>query len=116
MYADSFLDSFLTENDELKKRMVDVQDFGQELDNSENDVPLYDQYNRGLVATQQSRPRMNLALDPQEKRCGLTGYIPSAEEGMMMGATPKPKALVLELGEPDEEEKELSRRRTGLSR
>lgn len=116
MQADSFLDSFLTENDELKKRMLTEQDFGQGLDNEENDVPIYDQYNRGLVVTQESRPRMNLALDPQEKRCGLTGYIPSAEEGLAMGANPKPRALVMELGEPDEEEKELSRRRTGLSR
>lgn len=116
MQADSFLDSFLTENDELKKRMVTDQDFGQGLDNEENDVPIYDQYNRGLVVTQESRPRMNLALDPQEKRCGLTGYIPSAEEGLAMGANPTPRALVMELGEPDEEEKELSRRRTGLSR
>jgi len=38
-------------------------------------------FNRGLVATQESRPRINLSLDPMEQRCGLTGTIPSAEQG-----------------------------------
>jgi len=33
-----------------------------------------------------------------------------------MGASPKPKALVLELGEPDEDELELSAKRRGLRR
>jgi hypothetical protein len=46
----------------------------------------------------------------------MTGYIPSAEQGMQMGASPKPKTLVLELGEPDKEEKEMSMKRRGLIR
>lgn len=112
--AAGFLDSFIT--DELKCRCLDEEDFGQPLANSENDVPLYDQYNRGLALTEQGLERTNLALEGGEKRPGLTGYIPSAEDGLMMGASPKPKALVLELGEPDEDELELSAKRRGLRR
>jgi hypothetical protein len=114
--GDSFLDAFVLNNDELKSHLASVMDFGAPLDNEENDVPLYDQYNRGLSLTQSSRPRINLSLDPGEQRCGLTGYIPSAEEGLAMGAEPQPRTLVMELEEPSEEEKELSLRRRGLSR
>jgi hypothetical protein len=46
----------------------------------------------------------------------MTGYIPSMEEGLSMGASPKPKTLVLELEEPDEEEQMLSAKRRGLLR
>jgi hypothetical protein len=49
-------------------------------------------------------------------RPGLTGYIPSVEEGMGMGAAPKPKALVLELGGPTEGMMEESLKRRGLRR
>jgi hypothetical protein len=112
--AAGFLDSFIT--DELKCRCLTEEDFGTPLANSENDVPLYDQYNRGLTLTEQGLERTNLALEGGEKRPGLTGYIPSAEDGLMMGASPKPKALVLELGEPDEDELELSAKRRGLLR
>ena len=112
----SFLDEFVLSNDEVKSRMLSMADFGTELDNSENDVPIYDQYNRGLVATQESRPRVNLALDPEQQRCGLTGYIPSAEEGLMMGASPQPKGLVMDLEGPSKEEQELSLKRRGLKR
>jgi hypothetical protein len=90
-------------------------DFGQPLGNENNDVPLQDMYNRGLVLTQEGRERTNLQIEGGE-RCGLTGYIPSAEQGMEMGASPKPKALVLALGEPNEEEKEMSMLRRGLKR
>jgi hypothetical protein len=50
------------------------------------------------------------------ERSGVTGYIPSMEDGMKMGASPKPKTLVLELGEPTEEMKEESLKRRGLRR
>jgi len=116
---DHFLNAFIGSNDEVKNRMLSIVDFGQELDNEQNDVPLYDQFNRGLVATQENRPRINLSLDPMEnKRCGVTGTIPSAEEGIMMGAAPQPRTLMIDLEEtePSEEEMELSRKRRGLSR
>jgi len=112
--AAGFLDSFV--QDELKCRCLDEGDFGAPLSNENNDVPLYDQYNRGLVLGEQGLERTNLALEGGEKRPGLTGYIPSAEEGLTMGASPKPRALVLNLGEPDEEELELSAKRRGLMR
>lgn len=116
MMGGSFLDDFILTNDEVKNRMLSVADFGGQLDNENNDVPIYDQFNRGLVATQESNPRINLSLDPQQKRCGLTGYIPSAEEGLAMGASPQPRTLVMELEEPSEEEKELSLKRRGMVR
>ena len=79
----NFLDSFIEGNDELKQRMVTLDDLGQPLDNEANDVPMYDQYNRGLAVTQQDMSdRVNLSIDPRaQPRCGLTGMIPSAEEG-----------------------------------
>lgn len=114
MGTDAFLGSFIEGNDEVKRRCLSICDFGQEMGNEENDVPLYDQYNRGLVLTQESRPRMHLELEGN--RCGLTGTIPSMEEGLAMGASPKPKALLLNLGDVGEEEKEMSLRRRGLKR
>jgi hypothetical protein len=101
-----FLDSFI--QDEVKCR------FGAPLDNETNDVPLMDMYNRGLVACQQGRERNPLNLEGQ--RPGTTGYIPSMEEGLQMGASPKPRALVLDLEGPSEEMLEQSRKRRGLSR
>jgi len=115
MGPDAFLDNFIVTNDEVKNRCVSIQDFGAELDNETHDVPLQDMYNRGLALTQQGRERQNLQIEGGE-RCGLTGYIPSAEEGMAMGASPKPRALVLELEGMPESEMELSRKRRGLSR
>jgi hypothetical protein len=113
--AAGFLDSFV--QDEVKCRCLNFEeDFGQPLANEENDVPLYDQYNRGLVACEQGLERTNLALEGNQERPGLTGYIPSMEEGMAMGASPKPKTLVLELEGPDEEMMEESRKRRGLRR
>ena len=112
--AAGFLDSFV--QDELKCRCLDEEDFGQPLSNENNDVPLYDQYNRGLVLSEQGLERTNLALEGNQERPGLTGYIPSAEEGLAMGASPKPKALILDLGEPDEDEMLLSAKRRGLRR
>ena len=111
----TFLDEFIGNNDEVKKRCLSSLDFGGELGNENNDVPLYDQYNRGLALTQEGRERTNLQIEGGE-RCGLTGYIPSAEEGMMMGASPKPQKILMDLGEPEEEEIEMSKRRLGLLR
>jgi hypothetical protein len=112
--AAGFLDSFV--QDELKCRCLDEEDFGAPLSNENNDVPLYDQYNRGLVLSEQGLERTNLALEGGEKRPGLTGYIPSAEEGLEMGASPKPKALILDLGDPDKDELLLSAKRRGVMR
>ena len=112
--AAGFLDSFV--QDELKCRCLDEEDFGAPLSNETNDVPLYDQYNRGLVLSEQGLERTNLALEGGEKRPGLTGYIPSAEEGLEMGASPKPKALILDLGGPEEDELLLSAKRRGMLR
>lgn len=112
--AAGFLDSFV--QDEVRCRCLTEDMFGAPLDNEQNDVPLYDQYNRGLVLGEQGLERTNLALEGGEKRPGLTGYIPSAEEGLEMGASPKPKALILDLGEPDEDEVMLSAKRRGIMR
>ena len=114
--AAGFLDSFV--QDEIKCRCLDEEDFGQPIDNEENDVPLYDMYNRGLVACQEGMERNPLGIEGMDttNRPGLTGYIPSVEEGMGMGAAPKPKALVLELGGPTEEMMEESLKRRGLRR
>ncbi len=110
--AAGFLDSFV--QDELKCRYLSEEDFGQPLANEENDVPLYDMYNRGLTLCEQGLERNPLNLEGA--RPGMTGYIPSMEEGLAMGAAPKPKTLVLELEEPDEEEQMLSAKRRGLLR
>lgn len=107
-----FLDSFV--QDEIMCRCLDEDDFGAPIDNAENDVPLYDMYNRGLTACQQGMERNPLNLEG--RRPGTTGYIPSVEQGLQMGAAPKPKALVLDLEGPNEEMLEQSRKRRGLTR
>jgi hypothetical protein len=38
------------------------------------------------------------------------------EEGMAMGANPKPRAMIMALGEADEDEMNQSLKRRGLSR
>ena len=107
-----FLSSFIKDNDELKTRMVTISDFGQELDNENNDVPVYDQFNRGLAVTQEMRPRTNLAIDPEElQRCGVTGTIPSAEQGMAMGAMPQPRQLMVDMGDFAPEEMEMDEKK-----
>ena len=110
--AAGFLDSFV--QDELNCRCLTEEDFGAPLANEESDVPLYDMYNRGLALCEQGLERNPLNLEGA--RLGTTGYIPSMEQGMQMGASPRPKALVLDLEEPDEEEKMLSAKRRGLLR
>jgi hypothetical protein len=100
--------------DEVMCRCLNQATFGADLDNEENDVPLYDQYNRGLTLCEEGIPRQSLELEGA--RPGMTGYIPSMEEGLAMGASPRPKALVLELEEPEETERILSAKRRGLLR
>ena len=120
--AAGFLDSFV--QDEVKCRCLSEEDFGGPLDNEENDVPLYDMYNRGLAACEQGMERTNLGLEGnpalQSQRPGMTGYIPSMEEALEQypGSSPKPKALMIALPSADtmEQEQLLSQKRRGLSR
>jgi len=110
-----FLDGFV--KDEVLCRCLDEEKLGAPISNQENDVPLYDQYNRGLAACEQGMERTNLALEGNQKRPGLTGYIPSMEDALEMGAMPQPKALVLDLGgTPTKEMMEESKKRRGLIR
>jgi hypothetical protein len=106
-----FLDSFIGNNDQLKQRMAMLDTFGQPMDNEANDVPLYDQYNTGLALTQQDMSdRINLSIDPRaQPRCGLTGVIPSAEMGIMQGAEPQPRQLVVDMGQLSPEEMEVAK-------
>jgi hypothetical protein len=113
-----FLSSFIEGNDELKTRLATISDFGQELGNENNDVPVYDQFNRGIAVTQESRPRTNLSIDPGElQRCGVTGTIPSAEQGIAMGAMPQSRQLMVEIPEELMEDEVKQRKlKTGLNR
>ena len=106
----AFLDEFMGNHDQLKQRMATMDTFGQPMDNEANDVPLYDEYNTGLALTQQNMSdRVNLSIDPRaQPRCGLTGLIPSAEMGMMHGAQPQPRQLVVDMGQLSPEEQELA--------
>ena len=114
-----FLDEFMGNNSTLKERMLALESFGQPLDNEANDVPLYDQYNTGLAATQQNMSdRINLSIDPRaQPRCRLTGTIPSAEEGLMHGAEPQPRQLLVDMGQlsPEEQEVAMNRQRKPLA-
>ena len=112
MYG-NFLENFITTNDEVRDRMATLDSFGQPLDNVANDVPVYDEFNRGLAITQQDMSdRVNLSIDPRaQPRCGLTGMIPSAEEGMMQGAEPQPRQLVVDMGQLAPEEMEVAMHR-----
>ena len=92
--ATNFLGDFV--KDEMKCRVLSVEDFGAPIDNEKNDVPLYDMYNRGLAACENGMNRMNLGQRP-----GLTGYIPSMEDGVKQGASVKPKTLLMVLDSPN---------------
>jgi len=114
-----FLSGFV--GDELDCHYIDMEDFGAAIDNENNDVPLYDQYNRGLTACETGMERKNLTLEGQERdksqRMGLTGYIPSMEEaGQYPGSSPKSQKLVIALGVPSKKMKDESMKRRGLSR
>ncbi len=106
-----FLNDFMGTNDTLKERMLTLDSFGQPLANATNDVPVYDQYNTGLAVTQENMSdRVNLAVDPRaQPRCGLTGMIPSMEDGIMHGAMPQPRQLVVDMGQLSPEETELAK-------
>lgn len=109
-----FLDAFV--KDEVECRCLDLSDFGQPIANEENDVPLYDNYNRGLVACEQGLERNPLNLEGGSERPGMTGYIPSMEESVAMGGKPMGKDLIVMLDGPSEEMKRQSAKRRGLAR
>jgi len=93
---DDFLTKFITSDDEVRHRMLSCCDFGAPLGNQENDVPLYDHYNRGLALCQEDKPRTNLSLEGT--RSGLTGFIPSMEEAHKYpGTVPMGRKLVTSL-------------------
>ena len=93
---DNFLQSFITSDDEVLKRMACCCDFGAPMGNQNHDVPLQDMYNRGLVLTQESWPRVNLALEGS--RPGVTGFIPSMEEAHRYpGTVPMGKNILTNL-------------------
>jgi hypothetical protein len=120
--AAGFLDDFV--KDEIDCRCLSEENFGGPLDNEENDVPLYDMYNRGLTVCEQGLERNPLHLEGnpslQGQRPGMTGYIPSMEEALEQypASSPKPKTLMVALPSADklEQEQMLSRQRRGLSR
>jgi len=112
-----FLGSFI---DELDCPSLSIEDFGQPISNENNDVPLYDQYNRGLVACETGMGRENLAIEANKRdktqRIGLTGYIPAMEEsGQFLGSSPKSPKLLIALGAPSDKMKKESLIRRGLS-
>ena len=65
MAGSSFLGDFV--KDELDCHYVTPEDFGCYLDNENNDIPLYDQYNRGLALCEQGMERKNLATEGQPR-------------------------------------------------
>ena len=106
--------------DEVDCHYVDLQDFGAPIDNENNDVPLYDQYNRGLTACETGMDRKNLALEgnkrDKSKRGGLTGYIPSVEQaGHYQGTSPMNPNLMIALGSPSADMINHSLMRRGLT-
>ena len=121
MRPSMFLQEFAANNDQVKCRCLDFEDFGAPLDTEANDVPLQDMYNTGLVAPMDGMQRNPLNIEGQGfygQRPGLTGYIPSMEEGMeLYGANPKPPGLQGNIeGDPDDIELLLSAKRKGLVR
>ena len=112
-----FLGSFI---DELDCPSLSIEDFGQPISNENNDVPLYDQYNRGLTACESGMGRENLAIEANKRdknqRVGLTGYIPSLEDSSQyLGSSPKSPKLLVALGKPSEEMYKQSLMRRGLT-
>ena len=113
-----FLGDFV--KDELDCAYLDIEDFGAPIDNENNDVPLYDQYNRGLTACETGMDRRNLTTEGMKRdksmRAGLTGYIPSLEESInYQGSSPKSPKLLIALGAPSDQMKQESLMRRGLS-
>ena len=117
-YSKKFLGDFV--KDELDCAYLDIQDFGAPIDNENNDVPLYDQYNRGLAACETGMDRRNFTLEGEKRdksqRAGLTGYIPSMEDSAQFpGSSPKSPKLLIALGSPSDQMKKQSLIRRGLS-
>jgi hypothetical protein len=117
MAGSSFLGKYV--KSELDCSYVDDQDFGAPLDNENNDIPLYDQYNRGLAVCEQGMDRKNLALEAGKRdktnRAGLTGYIPSVEESAQYpGSSPKSPKILMALGAPTNQMMNQSLMRRGL--
>tara|TARA_A100000172_G_scaffold81117_1_gene73094 strand:- start:2033 stop:2404 length:372 start_codon:yes stop_codon:yes gene_type:complete len=113
-----FLGDFV--KDELDCASLGIEDFGAPIDNENNDVPLYDQYNRGLAACETGMDRRNLTLEggkrDKSQRMGLTGYIPAIEQaGQYPGSSPKSPKLLIGLGKPSEEMYKQSLMRRGLT-
>jgi len=92
----NFLKDFV--KDEVTCRGLLLENFGTEIDNENNDVPLYDMYNRGLAVCQEGMESQNLGRRP-----GMTGYIPSMEEAVKNypATSVKPKTLLMVLGSPN---------------
>tara|TARA_Y100001963_G_scaffold148415_1_gene226282 strand:- start:3689 stop:4060 length:372 start_codon:yes stop_codon:yes gene_type:complete len=113
-----FLGDFVT--NELDCAYLDFQDFGAPINNENNDVPLYDQYNRGLTACETGMGRKNLTLEGQKRdksqRAGLTGYIPSVEDAMTQpGNSPRGQKILVALGSPSVDMINHSLMRRGLT-
>tara|TARA_R100001530_G_scaffold27610_1_gene22004 strand:+ start:475 stop:837 length:363 start_codon:yes stop_codon:yes gene_type:complete len=113
-----FLGDFV--KDELDCHYVDIQDFGTDLANENNDVPLYDQYNRGLALCEEGMDRKNLATEAgkrdKSQRGGLTGYIPAMEQSEQYpGSSPNAGKLIVALGKPSENMYRQSLARRGLT-
>ena len=98
MAGSSFLGDFV--KDELDCHYATVEDFGCSVDNENNDIPLYDQYNRGLALCEQGMERKNLATEGQA----------------YPGTSPRPEKVVIALGVPSEQMKMESMKRRGLTR
>ena len=94
--SSKFLGDFV--KDEMNCRVLSLEDFGAPIDNENNDLPLYDMYNRGLAVCQKGMESQNLGRRP-----GMTGYIPSMEEAVKNypATSVKPKTLLMVLGSPN---------------
>ena len=90
--VDQFLDGFM--QDRIKKRcLTDGIDFGQEVDNSENDVPLQDMYNTGLTATMDGMERRHLNYEGNPEALAMR---PAYQKAMAVARYP---GSALERGE-----------------
>jgi hypothetical protein len=105
-YDRDIFESFL---DEVTQRQFETNPFGQPINNQYRDVPVYDQYNRGLSMTAQTNPRLQLGLDPREMNSPMAPerYVPEM---------PIIQQRVGNLGAPTEEMKLESMQRRGLFR
>ena len=78
MDVTQFLDGFM--EDRLRKRCVnDGIDFGQDVDNAENDVPLQDLYNTGLSVGMQGLERKHMGLEGNPEALNLRPAVQRAD-------------------------------------